>query len=205
MEVSDLKLTILQQLLAHPTLAREFNQDVIDEHLHGADRLDREIAEVWRASTATTAAEAAVLSHGALLEMLADSEHAEEYRALAAQEMEVDTGVEMAREIVSEGFAKLRLRRLSANVPSAWPTTKGTPRHSDWMRIGPPITPIREARGPANPSDRAQMTSFAWQAYTIKLNFFRKRCSNHAKFSGFAVTSPGLDGGDELERPGDHE
>ncbi len=111
MEVSDLKLSILQQLLAHPTLAREFNQDVIDEHVHGDDRLDREIAEVWRASTATTAAEAAVLSHGALLEMLADSDYAEEYRALAAQEMEIDTGVEMARDIVSEGFAKLRLRR----------------------------------------------------------------------------------------------
>ena len=111
MEVSDLKLSILQQLLAHPALAREFNQDVIDEHVHGDDRLDREIAEVWRASTATTAAEAAALSHGALLEMLADSDYAEEYRALAAQEMEIDTGVEMARDIVSEGFAKLRLRR----------------------------------------------------------------------------------------------
>ena len=111
MEVSDLKLGILQQLLAHPMLAREFNQDVIDEHVHGDDRLDREIAEVWRASTATTASEAAVLSHGALLEMLADSEYAEEYRAMAAQEMEIDTGVEMARHIVSEAFAKLKLRR----------------------------------------------------------------------------------------------
>lgn len=111
MEVSDLKLSILQQLLAHPSLAREFNQDVIDEHVHGDDRLDQEIAEVWRASTATTAAEAAVLSHGALLEMLVNSDYFEEYRALAAQEMEIDTGVEMAREIVSEGFAKLRLRR----------------------------------------------------------------------------------------------
>ncbi len=111
MEVGDLKLSILQQLLAHPSLAREFNQDVIDEHVHGDERLDREIAEVWRASTASTASEAAVLSHGALLEMLADSDYAEEYRALAAQEMEIDTDVETAREIVAEGFAKLRLRR----------------------------------------------------------------------------------------------
>jgi DNA primase len=111
MEVGDLKLSILQQLLAHPMLAREFNQDVIDEHLHGEDRVDREIAEVWRASTATTAAEAAALSHGALLEMLADSDYADEYRALAAQEMEIETGVDVAREIVSEAFAKLKLRR----------------------------------------------------------------------------------------------
>ena len=111
MEVSDLKLAILQQLLAHPSLAREFNQDVIDGHLHGDDRIDREIAEVWRAATATTASEAAVLSHGALLELLADSEYADEYRAMAAQEMEIETGVEVARQIVSEAYAKLKVRR----------------------------------------------------------------------------------------------
>ncbi len=111
MEVGDLKLGVLQQLLAHPMLAREFNQDVIEEHLHGDDRIDRQIAEVWRASTATTASEAAVLSHGALLEMLTDSEYADEYRALAAQEMEIETGVDVARQIVSEAFAKLKLRR----------------------------------------------------------------------------------------------
>ena len=111
MEVSDLKLAILQQLLTHPSLAREFNQDVIDGHLHGDDRIDREIAEVWRAATATTASEAAVLSHGALLELLADSEYADEYRAMAAQEMEIETGVEVARQIVSEAYAKLKVRR----------------------------------------------------------------------------------------------
>ena len=111
MEVSDLKLAILQQLLAHPSLAREFNQDVIDGHLHGDDRIDREIAEVWRAATATTASEAAVLSHGALLELLADSEYADEYRAMAAQEMEIEAGVEVARQIVSEAYAKLKVRR----------------------------------------------------------------------------------------------
>jgi hypothetical protein len=43
--------------------------------------------------------------------MLADSDYADEYRALAAQEMEIDTGVDVAREIVSEAFAKLKLRR----------------------------------------------------------------------------------------------
>ncbi len=111
MDVADLKLSILQQLLAHPILAREFNQDVIDEHLHGGDRMDQQIAEVWRASTASTASEAAVLSHGALLEMLTASEYADEYRALAAQEMEIETGGDVARQVVGEAFAKLRLRR----------------------------------------------------------------------------------------------
>jgi len=111
MEVGDLKFSILQQLLAHPQLAREFNQQVIDEHLHGSDKVDHEITEVWRAATATTAAEAAALSHGALLELLAESENADHYRVLAAQEMEIETGAEVARQMVDEAFAKLKLRR----------------------------------------------------------------------------------------------
>lgn len=111
LEVSDLKLSILQQLLAHPSLAREFTAEMIYEHLPGDDRIDREIIEVWRASTATSAAEAAALTHGALLELLADSEFADEYRALAAQDMEIETSVEMARQIVDDALAKLKLRQ----------------------------------------------------------------------------------------------
>lgn len=110
-EPGDLKLSVLQHLLAHPSLAREFHQQVIDEHLHGDDPVDREIVEVWRASTAATASEAAALTHGALLEWLADSDYADHYRALAAQEMEVETGVEVARQSVDQAFLKLKLRR----------------------------------------------------------------------------------------------
>jgi len=43
--------------------------------------------------------------------MLAESEHAEFYRALAAQEMQIDTAVDAARQTVNEAFAKLKLRR----------------------------------------------------------------------------------------------
>ncbi len=42
--------------------------------------------------------------------MLGTSEYADEYRSIAAQEMEIETGVEVARQMVSEAFAKLRLR-----------------------------------------------------------------------------------------------
>lgn len=111
MEVGDLKLAILQQLLAHPLLAREFSGQIVDEHLHGDDAVDREIGELWRVSTAATASEAAALSHGALLELLSDSEHADHYRALAAREMEIDTDPDVARQTVGEAFAKLGLRR----------------------------------------------------------------------------------------------
>jgi hypothetical protein len=44
--------------------------------------------------------------------MLAGSEHASAYQALAAQEMELETDVETARQILAEAFGKLRLRRL---------------------------------------------------------------------------------------------
>jgi DNA primase len=109
-EVADLKRRILQQLLVHPLLAREFNQSVADEHLDSEERVDKEIVEVWR--TATDAPSSAVgLSHGVLLELLVESEYAGEYRALAAQEMELETEVETARQVVEDAFQKLRLRR----------------------------------------------------------------------------------------------
>jgi hypothetical protein len=46
------------------------------------------------------------------MELLADSEHANAYRALAAQELALETDVETARQILAEAFGKLRLRRL---------------------------------------------------------------------------------------------
>jgi DNA primase len=110
-EVDDLKRRILQQLLVHPLLAREFNQSVVDEHLECEERVDREIVEVWRIATGSAPAAAAALSHGALLELLVESEFADEYRALAAQEMEMETDVDTARQVVDEAFHKLRLRR----------------------------------------------------------------------------------------------
>jgi len=110
-EVDDLKRRILQQLLVHPLLAREFNQCVVDEHLGSEERVDREIVEVWRTATDSAPAAAAALSHGSLLELLVESEFADEYRALAAQEMELETDVDTARQVVDEAFHKLRLRR----------------------------------------------------------------------------------------------
>ena len=55
-----------------------------------------------------------MLTHGALLEALQESEHIDDYRALAAQEMELDTNFDTARQVLEEAFHKLRLRRLAA-------------------------------------------------------------------------------------------
>lgn len=111
-EVEDLKRRILQQLLTHPALAREFSPAVTEEHVGGDDPIDREIAEVWSMATAPVPAAGAVMTHGALLEVLQDSPFIDDYRALAAQEMEMDTDVETARQVLEEAFHKLRLRRL---------------------------------------------------------------------------------------------
>lgn len=111
-EVEDLKRRILQQLLAHPPLAREFEQEVVEEHVGREDRVDQEISEVWRAATQTAPSVSAVMTHGTLLEVLQGSPYAEDYRTLAAQEMELDTDVVTARQILAEAFQKLRLRRL---------------------------------------------------------------------------------------------
>jgi hypothetical protein len=112
MEVDDLKRRVLQQLLVHPQLASEFRAAVTEEHAGGDDPTDREIVEVSNVARAQSPGAASALSHGALMELLAESEHANEYRALAAQEMELETEVDMARQILAEAFGKLRLRRL---------------------------------------------------------------------------------------------
>jgi DNA primase len=111
-EVDDLKRRILQHLLAHPPLAREFEQAVADEHVGRPERIDAEIAEVWRAACEQSAATIAGLSQGALMEALQNSEFIDDFRALAAQEMELDTDVGTARQVLTEAFQKLRLRRL---------------------------------------------------------------------------------------------
>ena len=111
-EVEDLKRRILQQLLAHPALAREFEHAVVEEHVGREDRIDQEISEVWQAATQPSSSVSAVMTHGTLLEVLQGSPYAEDYQALAAQEMELDTDVETSRQVLEEAFQKLRLRRL---------------------------------------------------------------------------------------------
>ena len=112
-DVEDLKRPILQQLLAHPALSREFSESIAEEHLEGAQVVDQEIVEVWRVACAPEPAAGAVLTHGALLEALQASEHVDDYRALATQEMELDTDIDTARQVLDEAFHKLRLRRLA--------------------------------------------------------------------------------------------
>src|SRR4029453_7531998 len=67
MEVDDLKRRILQHLLAHPALAREFGTAVATEHVGGDDRVDQEIRAVWEAAAGQPSAAGAAMTQGALL------------------------------------------------------------------------------------------------------------------------------------------
>jgi DNA primase len=111
-DVSDLKRRILMQLLVHPGLAREFSSAIVEEHADRADATDQAIVEVWRVAMESNTSVA--VSHGVLLEALADSPHAGEYRALAAQEMELETDFATAGILLAGAFGKLRLQRLEA-------------------------------------------------------------------------------------------
>jgi DNA primase len=113
-EVADLKRRILQQLLAHPPLAREFDAALLDEHAGSDATIDQQVLEVHATATAPELATGAMMTHGALLEALQGSAHIADYRVLAAQEMELDTDADIARQVLAEAFHKLRLRRLEA-------------------------------------------------------------------------------------------
>ena len=110
-KVDDLRLQILRRLLAFPVLAREFNAQIAVEFLEGDQTVDHQIAEVWRAATM-----AGEPSSGALMEALADSEHAGVFAALAAQSLTIDADLAGTRTELAEAFTKLELRRTQAEL-----------------------------------------------------------------------------------------
>jgi DNA primase len=112
-ETAGLKQHILQHLLAFPELAAEFASALETEFSDGEETIDRQIVEVWRAAAA---AAAGVLTSGALQELLAESDHAAEYRAAATRELQAEADVEGARQEMVGAFTKLELRRLNGQL-----------------------------------------------------------------------------------------
>jgi DNA primase len=104
---ADLKRRMLGLLLAFPALAREFNADLAERFLDAPEPVDRQIVEVWRAATS-----AASVSSGALLEVLAASEHATVYTTLAVGGLASDEDLGVARDELQAAFRQLELRRL---------------------------------------------------------------------------------------------
>ena len=119
-ETADLKQHILQRLMAYPELASEFGEAIAAEFSDDGTALDRQVLEVWRTSTA-----AAGLTCGALQELLADSDFAEQYREAATRELSTQADIEAARLELAGALAKLELRRLNSDLE----TLVGQPQH----------------------------------------------------------------------------
>jgi DNA primase len=105
--VADLKARILQHLIAYPGLARDFNAQIVAACDGGGSVEDQRIVEVWRAATS-----ARIMTTGALLEAIGDSDNASAYRALASGELLYDDDLSAARADLAGGFAKLELARV---------------------------------------------------------------------------------------------
>jgi DNA primase len=110
-QIRDLRQRLQIGLLAFPELAREFNGAIAEEFIDRNEAADRQILEIWRAATSHATGHA-----GALLEALADSEHAEHYRLLAAQEMLIEGGLEEARNDCRAIFTQLELDRVTGRI-----------------------------------------------------------------------------------------
>ena len=126
-EVGDLKRRIVQHLLAHPALAREFSDAIIDEIVgREGDDADHQIVEVWRTATAEEGGIA--VSPIALMEALGRSPWAADYRQHAAREMSLATSVETARRELGAAFLSLELARVSGELESL--ITQGLSEHT---------------------------------------------------------------------------
>ncbi len=108
---SDLKDHILQRLLAFPGLAREFDGPISREFAAGGSTEDRRIVEVWKMSAVHSN-----LTSGALQELLADSEFASHFRAVAARDLQLEAELTVARDEIAGALGKLELRRVNEQL-----------------------------------------------------------------------------------------
>jgi len=109
--VESLKSQLLRRLLAYPELAREFEPALTDLLGAGQEPIDRQITEVLAAAT-----EHAHTSCAALLEALADSEFAEEYRSLCARDLQLDDDLEAVRDELRDGVLALEEGRVKTEL-----------------------------------------------------------------------------------------
>ncbi|HYA59178.1 MAG TPA: hypothetical protein VED85_02355, partial [Burkholderiaceae bacterium] len=110
-KVESLKLRLLQRLLAFPALAREFNAQIAALAIDGDADIDRQLAEVWRASTSADSAHS-----GGVLEALAHSPYIEHYRALAARDLHGEDDPALAHEELRAGFVAIEEERVRGEM-----------------------------------------------------------------------------------------
>jgi len=105
--VESLKAQLLRRLLAFPELAREFAPALGAFLAEQGEQVDRQIAEVLAAACAHPRASCA-----ALLEALAESEFAQQYRALRARDLQLDDDVDAVREELRDGVLAIEEARV---------------------------------------------------------------------------------------------
>ncbi|HEU0199756.1 MAG TPA: DNA primase [Burkholderiaceae bacterium] len=141
-----LKQQILRKLWDFPELAREFNASIA--LLGGSEDVDRQIAEVWRIATTSSG-----VTSGALLELLAQSEFADAYQALAHSADIADDDVAAAREVLAGAFAQLHKAALNARIDAlaarwqAEPTPENKQALQDALRERSSLPPHKPAAG----------------------------------------------------------
>jgi DNA primase len=108
--VESLKSQLLRRLLAYPELGHEFGARLSELLGEATDPVDRQIAEVLAAAATARS------SCAALLEALAESEFAEQYRALCARDLQLDDELENVREEMRDGLLAIEEAGLKAEL-----------------------------------------------------------------------------------------
>ena len=112
-DTADLKQHILQRLISYPELADEFAAQIAAEFPPEGSDIDQQVLEVWR-----TVSQARGVTSGAVQELLAHSDFAEQYRQAAVRALLAETDVGATRQELAGAFAKLELRRLNGELQS---------------------------------------------------------------------------------------
>jgi hypothetical protein len=138
--VESLKSQLLRRLLAYPELAREFGDKLVGllgevGKAEERDTVDRQIAEVLAVAGA-----GAPVSCAALLEALAESEFAEQYRALCARDLQLDDDdVEAVRDEMRGGILRMEEARVHSELDALNSELKGpkplTPQDLERSRV----------------------------------------------------------------------
>jgi len=109
--VESLKTQLLRRLLAFPELAREFAPALGGFLPRPGEQVDRQIAEVLAAACAHPRASCA-----ALLEALAESEFAQQYRSLRERDLQLDDDVDAVREELRDGLLGIEEECVSLEI-----------------------------------------------------------------------------------------
>ena len=145
--VEGLKQRLLQRLLVFPALAREFNAPLAALAVDGQDPIDRQLSEVWRASTALPSGSAAMHS-AAVLEVLSASEFHADYQRLATRDLQADEQIDLAREELRAGFVALEELQVRAEMDALAPQISAPEARDRFRELSARLARLKTERVP---------------------------------------------------------